>query len=105
MSHMRIQRSEAIDDLFYALLSLRDIEECYALFSDMFTVQELTAFSQRLQVARMLMEGKTYKMVQNSISISASTITRINTELHYGCGGYRMVLDRLPQIRRELEGE
>ena len=91
MPRIRNDRSEATDELFRGILSLRDVEECYLFFGDLFTVQELAAFSQRLQVARMLSEGKTYEAIRAEISTS----TRVNTELRYGSGGYRLVLDRL----------
>ena len=95
MPRIRNDRSEATDELFRGILSLRDVEECYLFFGDLFTVQELAASSQRLQVARMLSEGKTYEAIRAEISTSSSTITRVNTELRYGSGGYRLVLDRL----------
>lgn len=98
MSYIRNNRSQTIDDLCRAILSLQDVDECYQFFSDLFTVQELTAFAQRLQVARLLSEGKTYETIREHTSTSSSTITRINTELRYGSGGYRMVLDRLAQV-------
>lgn len=97
MSHLDRNRNEAIDVLFHAILSLKDVDECYTFFSDLFTVQELTSFAQRLQVARLLDAGYTYKMVRSQVPISSSTITRINTELRYGGGGYKIVLDRLAE--------
>ncbi|MGE4277900.1 MAG: YerC/YecD family TrpR-related protein [Lawsonibacter sp.] len=103
MSHLRSNHNESIDQLFRAMLSLKDIDECYSFFSDLLTVQELTSFAQRLQVAQLLAQGYTYKMVWDQIPISSSTITRINTELRYGSGGYQMVLDRLAQMDSEHE--
>lgn len=97
MPRIRNDRNESIDELFRAILSLRDREECYRFFGDLLTVQELAAFAQRLQVARMLSEGKTYETIRSEISTSSSTITRVNTELRYGSGGYKMVLERLAQ--------
>ena len=97
MSHLRINRTESIDQLCQALLSLKNAEECYTFLSDLFTVQEVTAFAQRLQVARLLHDGSTYEMVRSQVPVSSSTITRINTELRYGSGGYHMVLDRLSE--------
>ncbi|MCI9157053.1 MAG: hypothetical protein HFF44_08990 [Lawsonibacter sp.] len=102
MPRIRNDRNESIDDLFRAVLSLKDLEECYRFFGDLLTVQELAAFAQRLQVARMLSEGKTYETIRAEIATSSSTITRVNTELRYGSGGYKMVLDRLA---RENPGE
>lgn len=95
MPRIRNDRNESINQLFQAILSLQDLDECYRFFGDLFTVQELAAFAQRLQVARMLSEGKTYETIRSEIATSSSTITRVNTELRYGSGGYKMVLDRL----------
>lgn len=95
MPRIRDDRNDAADQLFRAILSLRDVDECYRFFGDLLTVQELAAFSQRLQVARMLSEGRTYESIRTEIATSSSTITRVNTELRYGSGGYKMVLDRL----------
>jgi len=92
MPRIRNDRSESIDQLFHAILSLQDLDECYRFFGDLLTVQELSAFAQRLQVAGMLSDGKTYEAIRAEIATSSSTITRVNTELRYGSGGYRMVL-------------
>ena len=96
MPRIRNDRNDSIDQLFRAILSLQNLDECYRFFGDLFTVQELSAFAQRLQVARMLSEGMTYEIIRGEIATSSSTITRVNTELRYGSGGYQMVLDRLP---------
>lgn len=98
MPRIRNDRNESIDALFHGILSLRDVDECYHFFGDLLTVQELSAFAQRLQVARMLSEGKTYESIRAEISTSSSTITRVNTELRYGSGGYKLVLDRLQEF-------
>lgn len=102
MSHIDSNRSQAIDDLFRGILSLRDLDECYQFFGDLFTIQELAAFAQRFQVAGLLSEGYTYEGVRERVPTSFSTITRINTELRYGSGGYQMVLDRIqPQKEKD----
>ncbi|MCI8914344.1 MAG: hypothetical protein HFF38_09520 [Lawsonibacter sp.] len=95
MPRIRNERNDSTDQLFRSILALRDVDECYRFFGDLLTVQELSAFAQRLQVAQMLSEGKTYEAIRTEISTSSSTITRVNTELRYGSGGYKMILERL----------
>ena len=99
MSHLQRNQTEPIDQLCQGSLSLKSVEECYTFFSDLFTVQELTAFAQRFQVAGLLLDGNTYEMVRNQVPVSSSTITRINTELRYGSGGYQLVLNRLKELQ------
>ena len=99
MSNVDNNRSQAINQLFRAILTLQDIDECYRFFGDLFTVQELTAFAQRFQVAELLAKGYTYDGVRKKVPTSYSTITRINTELRYGSGGYQLVLNRLKELQ------
>ncbi len=101
MSNIENNRSGAIDQLFRGILSLRNVDECYQFFSDLLTVQELTSFAHRFEVAKLLAGGSTYDRVREQVPVSSSTITRINTELRYGSGGYQMVLDRLEPEEKE----
>ena len=50
-------------------------------------------------MAGLLLDGNTYEMVRNQVPVSSSTITRINTELRYGSGGYQLVLNRLKELQ------
>jgi len=84
-----------MDELLEAILSLKDKEECLAFLQDLCTVQEMISFSQRLQVAKLLMAGETYESIRRQVPISSSTITRINTALQFGAGGYQSVLGRM----------
>ncbi len=53
-------RTEAVDHLFEAILCLKDKEECYTFFEDVCTINELLSLSQRFEVAKMLMDKRTY---------------------------------------------
>ena len=88
-------KSETNDELFKAILSLQDEEECYRFFEDIMTVKELQSVSQRWQVARMLDTKKTYGEIEAETKASAATISRVNKCLLYGSGGYRNMLDKL----------
>ena len=45
-------RTEAVDQLFEAILCLKDKEECYTFFEDVCTINELLSLSQRFEVAK-----------------------------------------------------
>jgi TrpR-related protein YerC/YecD len=83
------------DELFKAILSLKDEEECYRFFEDICTVNEIHSISQRLQVAKLLNANKTYSEIEKATNASTATISRINKCLLYGADGYKIVLDRL----------
>ncbi|AEI45764.1 YerC [Paenibacillus mucilaginosus KNP414] len=86
---------KAIDQLFEAILTLKDIEECYVFFDDLCTVNEIQSLSQRLEVARMLRKGNTYNQIEAETGASTATISRVKRCLNYGNDGYKMTLERL----------
>ncbi len=84
-----------MDFLFDGILSLQNKEECYRFFEDLCTINEIQAFEQRLQVAKMLAEKRTYLDIASTTGASTATISRINRALNYGSDGYKLVLERL----------
>ena len=76
---------------------LNDKNECSNFFEDIFTVRELQDISQRLQVAQLLKEGKSYQIISKETGASTATISRVNRCLLYGSGGYNMILERLSE--------
>ncbi|MBP2079725.1 YerC/YecD family TrpR-related protein [Oceanobacillus polygoni] len=90
-------RGKQLDQLFEAILSLENIEECYRFFDDIATMSEIQSISQRLQVAKMLTEGKTYSAIENETKASTATISRVRRCINYGSDGYLMVLDRIKE--------
>ena len=76
-------RTEAVDYLFSAILSLENKEECYTFFEDICTINELLSLSQRFEVAKMLREHKTYleKMcIRDSRSLFWMTVRSLEKE-------------------------
>lgn len=88
-------RSEQTDQLFHAILELKDLEECYQFFDDICTMSEVQSLAQRLDVAHMLRLKKTYDTIQRETGASTATISRIRRCVDYGSDGYNLVLNRL----------
>lgn len=88
-------RGRETDQLFEAILSLRNLEECYKFFDDLCTVNEIQSLSQRLEVARMLEEGYTYQKIEMETGASTATISRVKRCLNYGNDSYKMALNRI----------
>lgn len=87
-------KTEAVDSLFDAILSLENREECYRFFDDLCTINELLSLSQRFEVASMLKEHTTYLEIAEKTGASTATISRVNRCLNYGNDGYELVLAR-----------
>ena len=88
-------QSATVRHFFDAVLSLENEDECYKFFEDVCTVKELTAIAQRLEVARMLREERTYLDIAKETGASTATISRVNRSLNYGSEGFDMVLGRM----------
>ena len=88
-------KGEEMDLLFNAILKLENIEECYSFFEDVATINEVKALAQRIQVAKLLSEKKTYTEIAEITKASTATISRVNRCVNYGTGGYNIVLERL----------
>ncbi|MBD5543658.1 MAG: TrpR YerC/YecD [Lachnospiraceae bacterium] len=88
-------KTDAVNQLFDAVLTLENREECYAFFEDLCTVNELLSLSQRFEVAAMLKEQKTYLEIAEKTGASTATISRVNRSLNYGSDGYELVFQRM----------
>lgn len=88
-------KNKETDFLFKAILALDNTDECYSFFEDICTIAEIKAMAQRLAVAKMLDQEKTYSEISLATGASAATISRVAKSLFYGAEGYRLILDRL----------
>ena len=100
---MDMLHREDVNELFEAILTLKDIDDCYLFFEDICTVKELLDIAQRLRAAKMLAEGANYTEVSRETGMSTATISRVNKCLNYGDGGYRTVLERAFGINERTE--
>ncbi len=88
-------KCKEIDKLFEAVLVLDNLDDCYRFFEDVCTINEIKAMAQRLQVAMLLSEKKTYNEIEEITAASTATISRINKCLVYGADGYKTVIEKL----------
>ena len=97
--------NKSTDRLFEAILLLKDVSECERFFEDLCTISEIKELAQRLEVAQMLREKKTYMEISEITGASTATISRVNRSLNYGAEGYTIILDRLIKSEQPEEKE
>ena len=78
--------------LVAALRSLKTEDDTAAFLRDVATLSELQALSERLEVARLIAQGYSYRQVAKLTGASTTTVTRVAHFLENGEGGYRTVL-------------
>ena len=96
MYHSKLE-DEQIDGLFVAIQQLETKEEFYRFFEDISTVSEIKALAQRMEVAKMLDQERTYTDIANKTGASTATISRVKRCLNYGADCYQLVLKRLKE--------
>ncbi len=85
------------ENMYKAILTLNNVDECMKFFDDLCTVTELMAMEQRFQVASCLDNGMIYNDILAETGASSATISRVNRSLQYGSGGYEIVFDRIKE--------
>ena len=92
---MDIIHTKEVDELFDAIASLKDRDECYKFFEDALTVKEILDIAQRLKAAKMLKSRASYIEVCQETGMSTATISRVSKALERGAGGYELVISRM----------
>ncbi|HHY71265.1 MAG TPA: hypothetical protein GX519_06425 [Thermoanaerobacterales bacterium] len=90
-----------VNRLFDAILLLKNREDCYRFFEDICTIGEVQSMAQRLQVAEMLKEGRTYTDIAQATGASTATISRVKRFLNYGANGYNIIIERLAKTNQQ----
>ena len=91
---VKIGKKEKSDQLYKAILQLKDEQECYDFFQDLCTVSELRAMEQRYDVARLLDEGLVYTEILEKTGASSATISRVNRIFSFGTGSFKTMIER-----------
>ena len=88
-------------DMYKAILTLENIDECVKFFDDLCSVSELKAMEQRFQVAMLLNEGYIYNDILEQTGASSATISRVNRSLQYGADGYEIAFSRMKEDEKK----
>lgn len=75
-----------------AFLKLKTEQEVANFLRDILTIKEMEEFANRLEIAKLLKSGMSYKAIAKKMKVSTTTVTRVAHWLFNGCGGYQKVL-------------
>ena len=90
MKNMQYPSKDIID----AIIKIDNEQDCIDFLNDLCTIQELEKMSQRLEAAKLLLEGCTYEQVIEQTKISSTTLSRVSKCIRYGDGGYKKIIDK-----------
>ena len=89
--------NNTVQELFEALLLLKNTEELNRFFKDLCTPQEIKAISERWKVCKLLNENRlSYREIHSTTGASLATISRVARFLKNepNCG-YKLILNRI----------
>jgi len=72
-------------DSFYKVRTKKDLTK---FVEDLFSPEETLDLAQRLKIAKLILEGKTYEEIAAEIPVSTSTISKIGQVIKFGKGGF-----------------
>ena len=77
----KISKKEKNIELYKAILSLKNLDECCRFFEDLCTVPELRAMEQRYDIAELLHRKQIYTSIMEKTGASSAIISRVNRVL------------------------
>lgn len=83
-------------DLINAFKSINSTDESILFLQDILTVNEIKNLSIRLQIAKLLMGGKTHREVSMILHVAVATVSKVGSWLTQKGEGFKKVIARLP---------
>lgn len=84
-------------DLVNALVACQNMSEAAIFLQDLLTMQEMKTLSKRLRIAKMLIAGRTYEEIQETVHTSHGTIAKIAAWLAESGDGFRKIIEKMPK--------
>ncbi len=88
-----------------ALSVLNNSQEISEFLTDLLTKQESTMLAKRIKAAKLLIQGKNYREIQNRLKISQGTIAKINQWLMEAGEGFRLITERTKNKKIKNENQ
>lgn len=88
------QRQELMLALCHAITQMKKPEEAAKLLTDLLSPQETEMIAKRLEIAKLLIQGKTYDEIRERLKSGYATIARVNTWLNISGEGFKLAFTR-----------
>ncbi|MEK9185576.1 MAG: YerC/YecD family TrpR-related protein [Patescibacteria group bacterium] len=88
-------------DSFYKVKTKKDLNN---FIEDLFSPEETLDLAQRLKIARLIFEGKTYEEIAAEIPVSSSTISKIGQVIKFGKDGLKIAWEKTKTQKEKQKG-
>jgi TrpR-related protein YerC/YecD len=93
------EKRALIDELYGAVQTLQSKQDILDFFRDLLTESESIMLARRLEIAKMLLEERSFLDIKVQLKAGFDTINAVRRWLEHGHGGYRRVIERLYKSR------
>lgn len=76
------------------LKKLKSSKDLSIFIDDLLTEKEILDLAQRIKIARLIFDGKTYDEIAEKVVTSTSTVSKIGQIIKYGKGGLQKALGK-----------
>ena len=80
--------TQLLIDSFFKIKTKKNLTN---FIEDLFSPEETLDLAQRLKIAKLIFEGKTYEEITAQIPVSTSTISKIGQMIKFGKGGFALL--------------
>lgn len=101
----KFKQQELLIGFCKALATIKNSQEAAQFLKDLLSEQEAEMLAKRLEIARLLLEGRNYGEIQTELKVSHGTVARVSAWLATSGEGYRLVVQRTPKEKKESLGE
>lgn len=88
------KKQKVLLELCYALAMVKSLSDVAKLLGDLLSEQEIQMIAKRLQIAKLLLNDKTYVEICDEIKVSQGTVARVNLWLQQAGEGFRMIMKK-----------
>lgn len=81
--------------LIKAILMMDTPDDVKLFLRDLLTEGEIKEFAKRLKTAKMLLEKKSYSVIEKETGFSSTTVARVSKWLNSKQGGYKKIINRI----------
>ncbi len=88
------KKQQVLLELCHALAMVKTLPEVAKVLGDLLSDQEIQMVGKRLQIAKLLLDKKTYAEVCDELKVSPPTVARVNMWLQQAGEGFRLVIKK-----------
>ena len=95
------EQEELLMDLCDSISSVKDSKEAAQFLKDLLSPQEAEMLAKRVKIAELLLSGWGYTAICDCLKVGDGTIARVSEWLKLTGDGYRLIIKRLKERRKE----